>query len=468
MSAADGPVAKLKALQREAAKLAIPLFHGLNGLDRDDVEERLMHLAESHGLPEALTRGTVEFAVVNALKPRAHSGGPFDDVPFDDPPDDGWQPPTDNPRDLDGSKLIPSRKALTVFPLVAFKDIQLDLQSRNYLVKGLLPRAGIAVIWGPPKCYKTFWATDLGLHIALGWKYRGQCVQQAPVVYVALEGRAGLPARKEAFARHHGIEEAPFYLMTTPLNLAMQADALVASIEAQLGDVKPGAVFIDTLNRSLVGSESKDEDMAAYLAGAGKIEQKFGCLVAIVHHCGIDASRPRGHTSLQGAVEVQLKVERVGDLQVIVTVELAKDFAEGAQLASRLEPVELCIDNDGDKVTSLVVLAADPATRLVAKSRDNKKARTSKSQRAIQDAITEALDDCGRTITPRAGMASMRAVKVIDVKKEFERRYVVPDADPARAENAKRMAFSRALEHLPSAKFATGSADGADWIWKIT
>lgn len=134
-------------------------------------------------------------------------------------------------------------------------------------------------------------------------------------------------------------------------------------------------MFIDTLNRSLVGSESKDEDMAAYLAGAGKIEQKFGCLVAIVHHCGIDASRPRGHTSLQGAVEVQLKIERVGDSQVIVTVELAKDFAEGTQIASRLEPVELGIDIDGDKQTSLVVLAADPATQLAAKSGDNTKWR---------------------------------------------------------------------------------------------
>lgn len=95
-------------------------------------------------------------------------------------------------------------------------------------------------------------------------------------------------------------------------------------------------------------------------------------------------------------------------------------------------------------------------------------ARTSKSQRAIQAAITEALDDCGRTITPRAGMASVRAVKVIDVKNEFDRRYVVANADPAKAENAKRVAFNRALGNLPPDKFGTGSADGTDWIWKIT
>jgi hypothetical protein len=29
------------------------------------------------------------------------------------------------------------------------------------------------------------------------------------------------------------------------------------------------------------------------------------------------------------------------------------------------------------------------------------------------------------------------------------------------------MAFKRALDHLSLAKFGTGSAEDADWIWKI-
>src|SRR5262245_6064479 len=67
------------------------------------------------------------------------------------------------------------------FPLVAFKDIHLDLTQRNYCVKGLLPRSGLVVIWGPPKTYKSFWTMDLALHIACGWSYRGRRVQQTPV-----------------------------------------------------------------------------------------------------------------------------------------------------------------------------------------------------------------------------------------------------------------------------------------------
>src|SRR5262245_25661203 len=61
----------------------------------------------------------------------------------------------------------------------------------NYLIKGVIPRAGLAVIWGPPKCGKSFLTFDLTMHIALGWPYRGRRVQQGPVIYLALEGGHG-------------------------------------------------------------------------------------------------------------------------------------------------------------------------------------------------------------------------------------------------------------------------------------
>ena len=40
-------------------------------------------------------------------------------------------------------------------------------------------------------------------------------------------------------------------------------------------------------------------------------------------------------------------------------------------------------------------------------------------------------------------------------------------SDPNKAANAKRMAFKRALDRLPPSQFAAGSAEGADWIWKL-
>jgi AAA domain len=76
-------------------------------------------------------------------------------------------------------------------------------------------------------------------------------------------------------------------------------DAHAADIHRQLGHgTSPAVVYIDTLNRSLVGSESFDEDMAAYIRATDAIRDTFDCLVVIVYHCGHGGDRPRGHSSL--------------------------------------------------------------------------------------------------------------------------------------------------------------------------
>src|SRR4029077_17581576 len=106
--------------------------------------------------------------------------------------------------------------------------------------------------------------------------------------------------------------------------------------------------------------------------------------VVIVHHCGIAGDRPRGHTSLSGAVEVQLAVKKIGDRQVMVTVELAKDMPEGTEIFSKLEPVDLGTDPDGDQITSLIVLPADASAFPPTASR-----KLSDRQRLALDALTE-------------------------------------------------------------------------------
>jgi len=76
------------------------------------------------------------------------------------------------------------------FHLTRFRDIAIT-EGVAYLVKDLIPNNGLVVVWGPPKCGKSFWMFDLSMHIALGQEYRGRRVQKGPVVYVALEGGRG-------------------------------------------------------------------------------------------------------------------------------------------------------------------------------------------------------------------------------------------------------------------------------------
>jgi hypothetical protein len=265
------------------------------------------------------------------------------------------------------------------FRLVPFSEIKLGTQ-RRYLVKGLIPRVGITVVWGPPKSGKSFWTFDAVMHVALGWEYRGRRVHQGPVVYCAFEGQSGIEARVEAFRLRFLPEETsniPFYLEPVTLDLVKDHPELIAAIGHQLGDNLPVAIVLDTLNRSLQGSESNDEDMSAYVKAADSLREAFHCAVIIVHHCGIAGDRPRGHTSLSGAVDAQLSVKRDSADNILLEVELMKDGPQGEQIASRLEcGVEVGTDEDGDIITSCIVTPADKPVKAESEPKLSKNQQT--------------------------------------------------------------------------------------------
>ncbi len=324
------------------------------------------------------------------------------------------------------------------FPLVKFDDVLMTLVDL-YLVKGLLPRTGLVIIWGAPKCGKSFWLFDLLMHVALGWLYRGLRVKQGPIVYCVLEGQKGFRRRIWAFRiKHPESKDAPFYIMEKPLDLIKDHKALIASIKAELPEgVVPSAIAIDTLNRSLRGSESSDEDMPAYLSAAkcfgfvkDWVEKKirrhmlrarkrqgfgwtrwsrdwlyetlglfnalgaaFGCVTPIVHHCGYDGAHPRGHSSQIGAADVQIAVKRDAADSIVATLENAKDMATGLEIVSRLVVVDIGQDEDGDQVTSCIV---EPVGELAtgAKTRTRPKRLTNAAKNALR-ALHMAVDEVG-------------------------------------------------------------------------
>jgi len=249
------------------------------------------------------------------------------------------------------------------FPLKSFSQIGLDT-SRRYLVKGLIPRGGLIVIWGKPKCGKSLWTTDLSLHVALGRTYRGRRVEQGLVIYITCEGQSGFPARVEAFRQRklNGSADPLFMLLPTRLDLLGEIDQLIADISAQLGGRACAFIVLDTLNRSLIGSESKDEDMSAYVRACDRLRETFNCALAVIHHCGVVESRPRGHTALTGAVDTQIAIKRDAASNIIATVEFMKDGPEGDQLARSLDLVEVGFDEDGERIVSAVIEPADGLT----------------------------------------------------------------------------------------------------------
>jgi hypothetical protein len=346
----------------------------------------------------------------------------------------GFSVHQDEPRERDGRR----------FKLVRLGRIT-PSRERQYTVKNVIPRAGIVVVWGPPKCGKSFWTLDLLLHIALNRQYRGRRTKGGPAVYLALEGHAGFDARVEAFRQANDwAKDGPFYLVKARLNLVKDHVALIREIRDQAGKDQPTIVAIDTLNRSLVGSESKDEDMSAYLAAAEFIRDAFDCTVIIVHHCGVDGSRPRGHTSLTGAVDAQLAVTRDEQKNVIVQVEYMKDGEEGAVIASRLEHVDVGIDQDGDPISTCIITPLDEASiPKPAKKGAKPKSMTRTGKIAFQ-ALREALTQAGTINGP--GSEHIPAGARTTTKDMWRRYAYQAGISDSEDQSAKRKAFARGYD----------------------
>jgi hypothetical protein len=345
------------------------------------------------------------------------------------------------------------------FRPVRFKDIRLKTD-RPYLVKGIIPREGLVVVWGPPKCGKSFWTFDVVMHVALGWEYRGKRVQPGTVCYVACEGERGLGARTEAYRVRKLAEvdeiDPPFYLLTTRLDLVADAAELIADIRSGIGAEHCAAIVIDTLNRSIPGSESRDEDMSAYVKAADLLREAFGAAVIIIHHCGINGERPRGHTSLTGAVDAQIAVKRDEAERIIATVEFMKDGPEGEEIVSRLGVVDVGEDEDGDAITSRVIEAADGEARTKAakpqRLSDRAKIGLDTLRKAIEEAGTEA--PASHHIPP--------AARVVDVEM-WRRFYYTGTASDDQTPDARKKAFQWVRQKLQSEKIIGLHADQC-WV----
>jgi hypothetical protein len=343
------------------------------------------------------------------------------------------------------------------FPLLPFHKLTLRT-SAAYLVKGIIPRVGIIVVYGPPKCGKSLWAFDIAMHSALGWHYRGRRVISGIVIYCAFEGADGFNARAAAFRQQHSMRpdtEVPFYLMPLRMNLVKDHRALIASIREQIGTENPVSVTLDTLNRSLAGSESSDEDMTAYVNAADAIREAFGCAVIIVHHCGLDSTRPRGHTSLTGAVDAQLAVKRDPAGNTVVTVEYMKDGAEGDVIASALQVVTVGTDDDGEPVTSCVIVPVDSAAVRITSRKLNDR------QQLALTALADCINDRGRAPPPDFGLPAGLLVVQVSEWREGMFRCGALDKE---AKNP-RSDFRR-VKHSLQARHLIGERD--DLIWAVS
>jgi hypothetical protein len=130
--------------------------------------------------------------------------------------------------------------------------------------------------------------------------------------------------------------------------------------------------------------------MGAIIAAAKDLQAKLGGLVLLVHHSGKDATKGlRGHSSLHAALDAAIEVMR-GDGRWDWRIAKSKDGDDSKAHPFKLEAVEIGEHDDGEPITSCVVVADETPTEL-----RRPRIPQSGNQRIAWDALGELLRQAG-------------------------------------------------------------------------
>ncbi len=255
---------------------------------------------------------------------------------------------------------LPS-KSVGRFGPVPIYDLSLA-PPMQWLIKGVLPRAELGVLFGASGSGKTFVALDLAFSVARGNAWRDRRTARGRVVIIAAEGAGGIGKRGEAYARYHEFDLRGIDLHVIPAAPNFLDNDDISEVMAEIVNIGPvDLVIIDTFAQVTPGAnENTSEDIGRALANLKLLYGVTNAMNLVVAHAGKDLSKGvRGWSGLKAAADVQIEVLRHenGDREIII--EKMKDGEDGIRWGFKLEVVEVGIDYDGDIITSCVAVPTE-------------------------------------------------------------------------------------------------------------
>lgn len=227
----------------------------------------------------------------------------------------------------------------------------------NWIIKGVLPRAGLGVIYGASSSGKTFFTLDLVGAVARGVEWRGVQAKKGRVLYVVAEGAGGFRNRLQAYCEAHEVDPGQFdigFLRQAP-NL-LTKDDIREFLKEVIAYGKVDLIVIDTYARAMAGGNENDaKDVGQAVAHCDIIHRKTGAMVLLVHHSGKDATKgARGSGALRAAADLEIEVVQTREYRA-ATVTKQKDGADSAEYQFKLAEIAIGMDEDDELITSCTV-----------------------------------------------------------------------------------------------------------------
>lgn len=217
----------------------------------------------------------------------------------------------------------------------------LEFKPTSWLIQDILPETSISSVVGASYTGKSFFALDMALSIAHGVSFQEHETRRGNVAYIAAEGASGILKRIDAWCQTHGLEKDDGGLYISKHAFNFRDKAAIQHIVHDLRSVSDlSLIFVDTLNRNFGGgNENGSEHMSEFIDSCTRLRDDLNCAVCVVHHMGKDLSGARGHSSLYGAVDVEITLRRKGTNDILVENSKQKDDPEFEPLQFIITPV---------------------------------------------------------------------------------------------------------------------------------
>jgi hypothetical protein len=232
----------------------------------------------------------------------------------------------------------------------------MDAPARGYVIKRLLAPGDVACVFGAPGGGKSTLAPYLGYQVARGEHAFGLRTKAGTVLYVAAEDAHGMKNRVKALRLQLGDADR-FYVVDGVSDLLDAESPDLAALRSIVDDKRPSLIFIDTLAMSFRDLEENDAASMNKVVAIARSLTEQGAAVVLIHHgTKAEGSTPRGHSVLNGALDVAVQL-LPPDSDGIIRGRLTKNRNGPCDLdiAFRVASEELGRDEDGDPITAAIV-----------------------------------------------------------------------------------------------------------------
>ena len=345
-------------------------------IQRDEAERIILHAADSCGLGQEDGRRSI----LATMRSGVLQGG---NQPFFIAGQ--WYEKSEVPSETTGETPVDGKAENQDFEF----DDERPFTFPPSLIKGLLPRNGIAFIGGQSGAGKTFIAIDLAVALATGQPFFGKRIKEnVGVLFVAGEGAETIQPRLTIARMARSVERPlpiawtgkfPDFTRSEDVKAFMaKLKGLKARMLKQYG-VRLGAIVVDTLAAVFALQDENDNSEASKIIRAMKvIGDALDVLIIPIHHYGKGAETGlRGASAWRGGSDAVLSITAERNQLTGMVSEhklwLAKSRVgeEGPVGDFNLRTMLLGVDEDGDELTSCYVVPTAAIKVTVAERREN-------------------------------------------------------------------------------------------------